>query len=261
MGRYLNKKKKFVKDVSRLSDIPNLEPGQIIVAVENNRMLDSAVVPYLNKNSKVPWIWDYGDGPGAIKTCPGTTDLAHLGVTFPLWADFRCRMGPEGNLEYELNIAREDNSPGVAGLMQEFTFGQTGPCPWTDLRDKSIEQAGYIKIVSPYYIKTPKGYSILITGHPMYPRKEFVVVPGIVNTDSYHTVNVVLNVLTPNEFYVAQGTPIAQVIVFKRSDNVKEIIEGDESVYRLLSHLGFGGPWPPKWRKGKYKREQRRWDR
>lgn len=261
MGRYLNKKKKFIKDVSRISEIPNIEPGQIIVAVENNRMLDSTIMPYSNRNSKVPWIADYDNGPGAIKTCPGTTDLANLGVTFPLWADFRCRMGPSGNLEYELNIVTEQYPSQVAGLIQEFTFGQTGPCPWTELRDKSIEQSGYLKLVSPYYIKTPKGYSVLITGHPMYPRKEFVVVPGIVNTDSYHTVNVVLNVLTPNEFYVAQGTPIAQVIVFKRSDNVKEIIEGDESVHALLGQRGFGGPWVPRWRKGKYKREQRRWDR
>lgn len=261
MGRYLNKKNKFVKNVSRIGDLPNLKPGQIIIAVENNKMLDSSVMPYANRGTKVPWVWDYNDSQAPIKTCPGTTDLAHLGVTFPLWADFRCRMGPEGRLEYELNIAREEMTPQVAGLIQGFEYTQTGSCPWTELRDKSIERSEYLKLVSPFYVKTPKGYSVLITGHPMYPRKEFVIVPGIVNTDSYHTVNVVLNVLTPEEFYIAQGTPIAQFIVFKRSDNVKDVIEGDESVYKILGHRGFGGPWPPKWRKGKYKREQRRWDR
>jgi FlaA1/EpsC-like NDP-sugar epimerase len=36
MGRYLNKKNKFVKNVSRIGDLPNLQPGQIIIAVENN---------------------------------------------------------------------------------------------------------------------------------------------------------------------------------------------------------------------------------
>lgn len=259
MGRYSSKKRKFIKNVSRYGELPELEPGQIIVAVENNRMLDSQIMPFTNRDSKIPWIWDYDGGPGEIRTCPGTTDLAHLGITFPIWADFRCRMGPEGNLEYQLNVANDPSE--VAGLIQEFGFGQTGHCPWTDIRDKTIEKTNYLKLVTPYYIKTPKGYSVMIVGHPMYPRKEFVVVPGVVNTDSYHTVNVVLNVLTPHEFYIAQNTPIAQIIVFKRSENTKEIIEGDTSVYKILSHRGFGGPWGPVWRRGKYKREQRRWDR
>lgn len=261
MGRYSNKKREFVKNISRYSEIPLLKNDEILIAVENNRMLDSDVIPYVNRDTKVPWIWDYNEFDGPIKTCPGTTDLAHLGITFPLWSDFRCRMAPNGGLEYELNIANHNRGNEVAGMVQEFAFGQTGVCPWTDLRDKSIEKTNYIKLVTPYYVQTPKGYSCLIMGHPMYPRKEFTVVPGVVNTDSYHTLNVVLNVLTPNEFYVSQGTPLAYVIPFKRSDNIKRIIEGDESVFNLLAHRGFGGPWPPIWRRGKYKREQRRWDR
>lgn len=261
MGRYLkNKKRTFVTDVRRLSDLPDLKPGQLILAVEDNRMLDDeAVMPFLNRSAKVPWIWDYNVS-GAIKTCPGTTDLAQLGITIPLWADFRCRMSPDGGLECDLNVMKiSDNQ--VAGRIEPFTYEQTGACPWTELRDKSISNASYLKLVSPFYLKTPRGYSTMIIGHPMYPRPEFTVIPGIVNTDSYHTMNVVINVLTPREFYVAQGHPIAQAIVFKRSDNTREIIEGDSSVHELLAHRGFGGPWPPKWRKGKYKREQRRWDR
>lgn len=244
-----------------MGDIPELNPGQVLVAVEDNRMLDDGtIMPYVNRSTKVPWIWDYNEGNGPIKTCPGTTDLAQLGITIPLWADFRCRMMPDGGLECELNVLKiRDNQ--IVGRIEPFSYGQTGSCPWTELRDKDVAKANYLKLVSPFYIKTPRGYSTMIVGHPMYPRKEFSVVPGIVNTDSYHTMNVVINVLTPQEFYVAQGYPIAQAIVFKRNDNVREILEGDSSVHELLSHRGFGGPWPPVWRKGKYKREQRRWDR
>ena len=82
MGRYSrNNKRTFVTDVKRLSDLPELKPGQLIIAVEDNRMLDDeTIMPFLNRSSKVPWIWDY-HGSGAIKTCPGTTDLAQLGMT------------------------------------------------------------------------------------------------------------------------------------------------------------------------------------
>lgn len=261
MGHYSNKKKKFVRDARRMGDLPELSPGQLIISVEDNSILDDeTIMPYINRSSKVPWIWEYNDGPGPIKTCPGTTDLAQLGVTIPLWADFRCRMSPDGGLECDLNVMKTSEEQTV-GRIEPFTYDQTGSCPWTELRDKAISTANYLKIVSPFYFKTPRGYSTMIIGHPMYPRSEFAVVPGVVNTDSYHTMNVVLNVLTPKEFYVAQGYPIAQAIVFKRSDNPREIIEGDSSVHKLLKHRGFGGPWPPQWRKGKYKREQRRWDR
>jgi dUTPase len=260
MRRFSEKKNKFISNISRIGEIPELEPGQILIAVDENKILDTDIMPYANRGVKIPWVNNHEAAQGPIKTCPGTTDLIALGVTVPLWADLRCRMSPDGGIEAEFNIVRE-NQFAAAGMIQPFDFNQTGTCPWTDLREKPIEKSNYLKLVSPFYVKTPKGYSSLIIGNPMYPRKEFDVIPGIVNTDQYHTMNVVLNVRTASEFYVAQGTPIAQVIVYKRSDNIKEIIEGDETVHRALYGRGFGGPWAPVWRKGKYKREQRRWDR
>ena len=262
MRQFSKKKNKFVSNVTRLSEIPELIPGQVLIAVDDNKILDSKLMPYVNRTTRIPWVSDYdiAANMGALKTCPGTTDLIALGITVPLWADLRCRMSPNGGVDAELNVVR-DSEESAAGLIQPFDFNQTGQCPWTDLRDKEIEKSSYLKLVSPFYIKTPKGYSSLIMGHPMFPRKEFDVIAGVVNTDSYHTMNVVMNVRTSSEFYVAQGTPIAQVLIYKRADNIKEIIEGDESVHHILKNRGFGGPWAPIWRKGKYKREQRRWDR
>jgi dUTPase len=109
---------------------------------------------------------------------------------------------------------------------------------------------------------TPRGYSSIITGSLMNPRPEFDIIPGIVNTDYYHTLNVIMNVLTDKEFYISQGTPIAQVTFFKRSDNVSKMYVGGDSVFRTISTRGFGGPLAPleDWRRGKYRREQRKWD-
>lgn len=73
------------------------------------------------------------------------------------------------------------------------------------------------KFINNWAIKTPKGYSCLFV-NPMHRDLPFTILPGIVDTDSYlRNVNFpfVLNDLTW-EGLIPAGTPIAQVIPFKR---------------------------------------------
>lgn len=75
----------------------------------------------------------------------------------------------------------------------------------------------YPKWNNPYAIKTPKGYSTLFT-QPFHRESVFTILPGIVDTDTYIApVNFpfVLEDLT-FEGIIPAGTPIAQVIPFKR---------------------------------------------
>ena len=75
----------------------------------------------------------------------------------------------------------------------------------------------YPKWNSPWAIKTPKGYSTLFT-QPMHRESVFTILPGIVDTDTYSApVNFPMVVNDPNfEGLIPKGTPIAQVIPFKR---------------------------------------------
>ena len=75
----------------------------------------------------------------------------------------------------------------------------------------------YPKWNNPWAIKTPKGYSCLFTA-PKHRDNVFTILDGIVDTDNYSaTVNFpfVLNDTT-FEGLIPAGTPIAQVIPFKR---------------------------------------------
>lgn len=254
-----NKREKFISGIKRYGDIPKLKPNQILIVPESDFMHDSDVFPYVNAVNRVEWVTKHV-GDGSIRTCPGTTDLMQTGITIPLWADLRIRQGLNGMLEAEFNIG-ESFEHKRAGKIEPFDYEQTGSCPYTDKRDKSLEKAQYLKLVSPYMIKTARGYSSMITDVMVSPSVEFEVIPGIVNTDYYHTVNVVLNIKVNKEIYIPRGTPIAQIIVLKRNDNIKEMLVGDESVFELMRRRGFGGPWlPGAWRRGKYKKEQYAWD-
>ena len=85
-------------------------------------------------------------------------------------------------------------------------------------------QHAYPKWNNPWAIKTPKGYSVLFT-QPMHRESVFTILPGIVDTDTYTaSVNFPMVINDPNfEGLIPKGTPIAQVIPFKREDWQMEI--------------------------------------
>jgi hypothetical protein len=82
----------------------------------------------------------------------------------------------------------------------------------------------YFKWHNPWSIKTPKGYSTLFV-QPMHRESLFTVLPGIVDTDTYTPpVNFSSVMKDPNfEGLIPKGTPIAQVIPFKREGWEMEI--------------------------------------
>ena len=75
----------------------------------------------------------------------------------------------------------------------------------------------YPKWMNPWGIKTPKGYSTLFV-QPFHRKSIFSILPGIVDTDAYTApVNFPMVITDPNfEGLIPEGTPIAQIIPFKR---------------------------------------------
>lgn len=89
-------------------------------------------------------------------------------------------------------------------------------------------------------IKTPKGYSTLFV-QPFHRESVFTIFPGVVDTDSYVSpVNFPFTLNDPNfEGLIPAGTPIAQVIPFKREEwemtfgGDKEILESVQTTAKL----------------------------
>lgn len=79
------------------------------------------------------------------------------------------------------------------------------------------------KIINPFRIKTPNGYSCLFTSPLNNKDDRFEIISGIVDTDQFETeINfpIVINGDKYSELdtIIERGTPIAQVIPFKRED-------------------------------------------
>jgi hypothetical protein len=106
-------------------------------------------------------------------------------------------------------------------------------------------EAPYPKWINPYAITTPPGYSVLFT-QPMHRESIFTIFDGVVDTDTYKapvSFPFVLN--DPKwEGVIPAGTPMAQVIPFKRDSWKHEIgsekeRKEQEKITRKLKTLFF----------------------
>lgn len=90
------------------------------------------------------------------------------------------------------------------------------------------------KFINPWSIQTPKGYSTLFVA-PMHRDSPFEILPGIVDTDMHFSeVNFPFSLKDPNwSGIIPAGTPIAQVIPFKR-DSWKKNIGGKKEQERTV---------------------------
>ena len=94
----------------------------------------------------------------------------------------------------------------------------------------------YPKWINPWSIKTPPGYSVLII-QPTYRDSVFTILPGVVDTDKYfNNINFpfVLNDIN-FEGLIPAGTPMAQVIPFKRESWQREF-GNDQQIFDSVNH-------------------------
>lgn len=98
------------------------------------------------------------------------------------------------------------------------------------------------KILNPWHIKTPAGYSCLFLP-PMHRELDFFhIIPGIVDTDSFEgKINFPFIINNDKykklEEYINQGTPYVQVIPFKRDDwKMKIKIEEKQGIISRLKY-------------------------
>lgn len=95
-------------------------------------------------------------------------------------------------------------------------------------------QYGYqLKIENPWLIKTPKGYSCMFLP-PMHRENQILILPGVVDTDSYYErVHFPFN-LKDKDFdgLIPAGTPIVQVVPFKRESYKMDVVQPDKKLHQ-----------------------------
>jgi hypothetical protein len=142
--------------------------------------------------------------------------------------------------------------------IDSFGFEASGEkCPFN--ADRGLPESNQVKIVNPWCIKTAPGWSCVLLPYLYEPSPDWTLLPGVVNTDYYHSMNWVINVYTDKEFVLPIGTPIGQFFTFPR--NNQKIIWGDGKIGRWMANVGLESPMGvPADRSGAYRKEQRESD-
>ena len=199
----------FKTDVKGLEEIAPVKPSNFFLPKWFKGMSDSIEQPALHEKGKPNYFGKKGDiakkhTSGTVKRCPAIVDLITEGFIIPMWCDFLVQRDME-TLEWD-----NRNFPyGIEFHSKEQIKG------W-DLKKTDFPEG--VKFANPWRIKTPPGYSVMFMTPTYQFEKRFTVLPGIVETDSYHHVNFPSVWHTTKGAIIERGTPFIQVIPFKRDD-------------------------------------------
>jgi hypothetical protein len=174
--------------------------------------------------------FENGEKSGTIKRCMPVFDVITSGylILLPVDVFVTLRLNDIGEKEQVLSWAS-------ANVINFHPVEQA---------DKHPKSGGFAlpKFINYWIVETPKGYSSLFIP-PAHRKAPFEILPGIVDTDHYKAqVNFPFALTDKNfEGLIQAGTPIAQVIPFKRDSwkmkigGEKEIQEQAKIEHRLFS--------------------------
>jgi len=185
---------------------------------------------------------------GTIKRCMPVFDSITAGYIITSPADvyvsmqeYKATNSQTGELVENLPTQKIQHFEWAAFDLIRFHFIEQAPNhPMKNLH-------AYPKWMSPWSIKTPKGYSTMFM-QPMHRESVFTIFPGIVDTDKHFT-PIHFPFVTNDPFFeglIPKGTPIAQVIPFKRESwrlqlgGNKELQEQQEVTDKLSTRFFDG---------------------
>lgn len=162
-----------------------------------------------------------------IRRCPGVISYLATGWIIPLWSDFVVQV--RQNTIYAFG----SNETAYVSMHSREKHFHTMP-----------EMSGYypepLKFTNPWKVITPPGYSILLCAPFYHFEERFTVVPGVIDSDTYHHMHV--NTFFKNtvgDYELKMEMPFVQVIPFARDTLGAEVREATSSDKERLRKLKF----------------------
>ena len=206
---------KFQAHPDVLSVAPHPKPAKKFVPdwYKNMAMTDKCPVTMQGGKSHVI------DTISTIKKCMPVRDYLTSGYIIPAWVDIKISTDSEGKYQNRSRVP------------EEFKGSYSIGCEWHGIEqlkgsplENFIDGEKCLKLVSPWTITTPKGYSTFFTS-PFYTEGDITILPAIVDTDLHPTPVNFPCILNSNECFAKRGTPLIQAFPFKRENWDSEVSE------------------------------------
>ena len=146
-----------------------------------------------------------------VKACPSFVDYFSQGVILPAWCDMAFKYNSEtdtwawatgdGLSPYEIDI-----------------HPHTQMLDHMDYKHRGEKAQLVFKLISPWFLKTPKGWSTLQLPLFYHADKDWQVIAGVNDTDVHHVLNQqVLYFGSGREVFIQKGEPLVHYIPFQRT--------------------------------------------
>jgi hypothetical protein len=156
-----------------------------------------------------------------VKICPPFTEAMICGYIIPLATDISLTVDSAGRF-----VGGSNNVEIVHHHFQ------------SQVKGAPFEKYTVVKILSPWLIRTPPGYSTLF--QPLLNRYDMPLIPlaGVVETDLFYmNVNFPAILMVPpgTRFTLPRGAPLVQAIPFKREEFQTELVPVDVEKYNATN--------------------------
>lgn len=190
-----------------------------------------------------------------ISRCPGIVTYMNQGYIIRAWADIEITATPDGkNFKYKTSAAKkslmkdEVNKELLQARIEDISaFGKE---TMYDImpRDDTCEYV--LKYNTPWSVKMPKGYGMLLVPIFYDNEQRFTTIPGVLLTEAWEKINVFLFLHKLGETVsIKEGTPLCKIIPIKleqyevehRFINKQDIIKAN--VATLLMRASSSYTW------------------
>jgi hypothetical protein len=206
----------FVSTVEGLDQIPECQPRPAAQFVPDWWK----TTPRVDSSHKIKKS-DYAN----VKTCPSFPDYFSSGYIIPMWCDSILRFNKKTQ-EYLWRTSEE-----------RFYFKHNNQAAYVDPVSPTHlgRPIDYVFTAhAPWRIITPKGYSIRQLPLFFHFDNDFSVIPGIIDTDFFHSVAFQLFLhKTDEDVFIPRGTPFAHIIPYKRERSNKHEVRYQTEEERL----------------------------
>ena len=174
-----------------------------------------------------------------IKKCIPVLDAMTMGYIITTYCDIYINYNPinKNNLTeigVDLNYIRPKiiySNNSVPTAIEFHEINQLKDHPLSNNKDA-------LKFINAWSIKTPPGYSCLFINPMHNPSKIFTILEGVVDTDKYNNMVNFPFILKDKDFsgIIPAGTPIAQIIPFKRNLWEMKINKKEKNILKAKNH-------------------------
>jgi|TARA_B100001094_G_scaffold160772_1_gene155494 hypothetical protein len=163
-----------------------------------------------------------------VKKCPAVVDYFTQGYIIPMWYDLLVQRHGD-SFHFESNSINTNSS--------HIEFHDFEQLPTYPFDEKDYKRA--VKFTSPWFFFTPPGWSTLFIPPLLHKNDNFTVLPGIVETDSFHQVNFPSIWHSEGDILLKRGMPFLHAIPFKREKIGLDVTTFSEDDHKTINNESF----------------------